>query len=261
MLQHTDNSSVKSATRTLDILEFVANAPAPQSLPEIAQALAIPKSSLSLLLTTLVQRDYLRHIGPRGGFGLGPASHKFADQVGRARGAVGQVIPYLRGINRELNETTGYFEWRDGEMECVETQPCTQALSYTMRIGERSRPYASACGKVLLAQLSEEELDAYLSSAPLIAYTGNTVIDREQLLAEIREIRNTGIARAFGEYASGVIAIAVALPRTGSTPGAIPGAINVAVPESRYNPELDRAIVAQLQAASRALRSDASGPI
>lgn len=255
-LKNTDNSSVKSATRTLDILEFVANAPSPPSLPEISQELAIPKSSLSLLLTTLVQRDYLRHIGPRGGFGLGTASHRFADQVGRARGAVGRVIPYLRGINREINETTGYFEWRDDEMECIETQACTQQLAYTMRIGERSRPYASACGKVLLAQLGDEELDDYLKSVALIPYTGNTIVDPGKLREEIRDIRRIGIARAFGEYASGVIAIAVALPHNGATPAAI----NVAVPESRYSPELDRAIVAQLQAACRALGSSADSP-
>lgn len=244
-----ENSSVKSATRTLDILEFVANAPSPPSLPEISQTLAIPKSSLSLLLTTLVQRDYLQHIGPRGGFGLGTASHRFSDQVGRARGAVARVMPFLRGINRELNETTGYFEWRDDEMECIETQACTQQLAYTMRIGERSRPYASACGKVLLAQLSDKELGAYLQSVELVPYTGSTVVDRARLLEEIREIRSTGIARAFSEYASGVVAIAVALPKNGATPGAI----NVAVPESRYDPALDRAIVAQLQSACRAL--------
>ena len=252
MLKSTDNSSVKSATRTLDILEFVANAPSPQSLSEISQELAIPKSSLSLLLTTLVQRDYLRHIGPRGGFGLGNASHKFADQVGRARSVVSRVLPFLRGINREINETTGYYEWRDDEMECVETQPCTQQLSYTMRIGERSRPYASACGKALLAQLSDAELRGYLQSVKLIPYTGNTVVDQDKLLGEISDIRKTGIARAFGEYVAGVVVIAVALPRNGGTPGAI----NIAVPESRYNPELDRAIVARLQAACRALRSD-----
>ena len=251
-VKSTDNSSVKSATRTLDILEFVANAPTCPSLPEISQELAIPKSSLSLLLTTLVQRDYLRHIGPRGGFGLGPASQRFADQVSRARGAVARVMPFLRGINRALNETTGYFEWLDDEMECVETQPCTQQLSYSMRIGERSRPYASACGKVLLAQLSDAELEDYLRSIELIPYTGSTVVDRDRLLAEIADIRRTGVGRAFGEYAAGVIAIAVALPRSGATPGAI----NVAVPESRYNAELDRAIVAQLQAACRALRTE-----
>ena len=106
--------------------------------------------------------------------------------------------------------------------------------------------------KVLLAQLSDAELEAYLRSIELIPYTGSTVVDRDRLLAEIADIRRTGVGRAFGEYAAGVIAIAVALPRSGATPGAI----NVAVPESRYNAELDRAIVAQLQAACRALRTE-----
>ena len=47
MTQKPETSSVKSATRTLDILEFVVGCARPVSAAEIAAALAIPVSSLS----------------------------------------------------------------------------------------------------------------------------------------------------------------------------------------------------------------------
>ena len=47
------SASVKSATRTLDIIEYVVSRSRPLIAQEIAAALAIPVSSLSYLLATL----------------------------------------------------------------------------------------------------------------------------------------------------------------------------------------------------------------
>ena len=49
-------SQVKSATRTLDIIEYVVAHGRPLVAQEIATALGIPVSSLSYLLATLVER-------------------------------------------------------------------------------------------------------------------------------------------------------------------------------------------------------------
>src|SRR5690606_8553047 len=53
------SSQVTSATRTLDIIEYVVAHPRPLVAQEIATALGIPVSSLSYLLATLVERNYL----------------------------------------------------------------------------------------------------------------------------------------------------------------------------------------------------------
>src|SRR5437764_2390224 len=68
----TQASQVKSATRTLDIIEYVVAHGRPLVAQEIAVALGIPVSSLSYLLATLVERGYLVRDGRRysGGPGL-----------------------------------------------------------------------------------------------------------------------------------------------------------------------------------------------
>ena len=67
-------SQVKSATRTLDIIEYVVAHPRPLVAQEIATALGIPVSSLSYLLSTLVERDYLVREGRR--YSPGPGLDK-----------------------------------------------------------------------------------------------------------------------------------------------------------------------------------------
>jgi IclR family acetate operon transcriptional repressor len=56
---------VKSAMRTLDVIEFVVAHPQGVIAQEIAAALGIPVSSLSYLLATLAEREYLARQGRR----------------------------------------------------------------------------------------------------------------------------------------------------------------------------------------------------
>ena len=242
-----ESSPTKSADRALDVLEYVAHAPTPPTLPEMSQRLNIPRSSLSLLLGTLVRRGYLEHIDQRGGYRLGLASERLAVQVTRSRGASERVVAILREISLRLNETSGYYERRDDFIECLETEPCRQALAFTMHQGERVRLYANSCGKAVLAYMDPQELKEYLDRTELRPYTESTMRRSRELTSQLSEIRKTGISRSFGEYISGIVAIAVPL----FTDGRVISAINVALPESRYNAKVDEAIVQQLQAADR----------
>ena len=56
--------TVKSAMRTLDIIEHVVGNPSGVAAQDIAAALQIPVSSLSYLLGTLCERTYLRRVFP-----------------------------------------------------------------------------------------------------------------------------------------------------------------------------------------------------
>jgi DNA-binding IclR family transcriptional regulator len=55
--------SVKSALRTLQILEAFAEAARPMSLGEVARAIDAPRSSVLALLATMVERGYLYRVG------------------------------------------------------------------------------------------------------------------------------------------------------------------------------------------------------
>jgi len=245
------SSPTKSADRALDVLEFVAHASTPPTLPEMSQRLNIPRSSLSLLLGTLVRRAYLEHIDQRGGYRLGLASERLAVQVTRSRGAGERIVAVLRDVSARLNETSGYYERRDDFIECIETEACRQALAFTMHQGERVRLYANSCGKAVLAYMDPQELKEYLDRTELRPYTDSTTRRSPELMTQLAEIRKTGISRSFGEYISGIIAVAIPL----FTDGKVVSAINVALPESRYNTEIDEAIVQQLHTAARKLKT------
>jgi len=239
-------SSVKSATRTLDILEFAVAAGRPVSAAEIALALAIPVSSLSYLLGTLVERGYLARSGRLHSPGPAlarlnpsPASTLLSDRV----------YPIVRSVSRQLNETVSFFVRHGYEMEAIAGEVAPQALRYTIEVGRLVPLHAFAAGKAILAALTEDELAGYFAAATRAAFTSQTLTHEADLRRELAEIARTGVARTLEEFTPGIIGIGHAV-RSGSS---LIGAISVAIPVARSSPALEERAGALVEQAAQAL--------
>jgi IclR family acetate operon transcriptional repressor len=235
--------TVKSAMRTLDILEFLIGQGRPLAAHELSTALAIPVSSLSYLLSTLVERGYLERAGRR--YAPGPALARLQpDGLGRSLGD--RVAPLVRSIGSQLNETTGFFVRRGHFIEAVASAVGMQALRYSLDVGQQAPIHAFAAGKALLATLSPEELDAYFAESGRRAFTPNTVIDEAAMRTELDTIRATGIARTSEEHTPGIIGIG----RAARLDGEVAGAFSVAIPIARFDADAESRSIALLMQAT-----------
>jgi IclR family acetate operon transcriptional repressor len=246
MMHKADSSSVKSATRTLDILEFVVGCGRPVSAAEIASALAIPVSSLSYLLGTLVERGYL----VRGGrlHTPGPALGRLNPHAATT-GLADRVYPVVRSISLQLNETVSFFVRHGFEMEAIAGEVAAQTLRYTIDVGRLVPLHAFAAGKAILATFSAEELDRYFASVTRAGFTALTLTSEADLRQEIARIGQTGIARTVEEYTPGIIGIGRAVMQDGH----LLGAISVAIPAARTTPPLEERAIALLAQAAESL--------
>ncbi|MCL6250323.1 helix-turn-helix domain-containing protein [Altererythrobacter sp. KTW20L] len=225
------NSQVKSATRTLDIIEYVVAAGRPLVAQEIATALGIPVSSLSYLLSTLVERQYLVREGRR--YSAGPGLAKL--QTSSAGFTLAdRVAPLVRTLRVQLDETTSFFV-RDGwEIEAIVTESSEQALRYSVPQGRRLPMHALAAGKALLAALAPEEIDRYFAESERRRFSEATIIDEAPLRRQLNEARRTGFAMTDEEFSLGIVGIARLV-----TIGGIPvGSMSVAVPKVRFDDDL-----------------------
>jgi IclR family acetate operon transcriptional repressor len=227
------SSSVKSAIRTLDIIEYIVAADRPLVAQEISTALGIPVSSLSYLLATLVERSYLQREGRR--YTPGPGLERLQAKQGGFSLAE-RVGPLVRTLRVQLNETTSFFVRHGWEMEPIATESSDQALRYAIDTGRRLPMHGLASGKALLAALSDEELDRYFAEVKLEKFTPSTVTTEAKLRKQIADIRKSGIARTDEEFSLGIIGIG----RVVRIGGEVAGALSVAIPKVRYTPELDR---------------------
>jgi len=230
-------TAVKSAMRTLDIIEYVVARRGGAVAQEIAVALAIPVSSLSYLLGTLVERGYLRRDGRLYFAGTGldrlrqpQAELSFAD---RSR-------PLIRALRARLDETASLFQLDGWELVASVTETSAQALRYAIDVGKRTPLHCVAAGKALLAEMSAEELARYFAEAPLERFTARTICDRSALMAELDSVRQAGFARACEEYSPGICAIGKAVRLKGKPIAAV----SVAVPSPRFDRPLEEAVIA-----------------
>ncbi len=84
-------------------------------------------------------------------------------------------------------------------------------------------------GKVLLAFLPEDQLDAALAQVELVGRGPNTIVDKAALVAELGQIRQTGIAVNDEELAYGLRSIAAPIR---ARSGEVVAALNLAVHRS-----------------------------
>ena len=233
--------------RTLDLIEFVVARPSGVVAQEIASALDIPVSSLSYLLATLVERDYLRREGrqyfPGEGLDRLRAPSAELSLIDRAR-------PLLKALRSHLNETATLFRLVGWEAEAVLTETAGQPLRYSIDVGVRVPLHAVAAGKIFLSMMSDEKLDRYFAEVSLNGYTEHTIRKRVQLMKAIETVRQTGIASARNEFTQGITAFGTSLHSGADAPLAV----SVASPSMRVTPELEARIVAALRRTAQTLQ-------
>jgi IclR family transcriptional regulator, pca regulon regulatory protein len=82
-------------------------------------------------------------------------------------------------------------------------------MTISLSVGTRLPAYATSMGRVLLATLPGDQLDAYLDSATLKPLTERTIVDQDRLRAEIERTRARGWCLVDQELEDGVRSIAV----------------------------------------------------
>lgn len=241
------SSSVKSATRTLDILEFVVGHGRPVSAAEIAATLGIPISSLSYLLGTLIDRGYLLRSGRL--HSPGPALARLNTSA-RETVLAERVNARIRSLSLQLNETAAFFVRQGYEMEAIASEVSAQPLRYTVEIGRLLPLHAFSAGKAILATFAPDELEQYFRTVELKAYTPQTVTSEALLREQLGRIGRRGLARTSGEYTPGIIGIGRSVM---TADGTLLGAISVAIPAARATPALEERAAMLLLRASDVL--------
>ena len=223
---------VKSAERTLDVLELLASTQERPTLSEIARRLDVPKSSLHKLLGTMerrgwVETDDISHTRYRVGLRALLTGTNYVD----LDETVQLVLPLLATLTDTLQEASHLGRLDGADIVYLAKRDSPHPLRMFSAVGRRLPAHATAMGKAILAQRRWEEVDALLPTQ-LKALTASTITSRPRLRRELEEIRERGYAVDNEESAEMMRAVAVVLP----TPG-LNNAISVSAPIQRLPEE------------------------
>ena len=147
----------------------------------------------------------------------------------------------------ELSNEAVYLHLLENkQLVTVDKYESTNYVKLSCETGLPFPLYATAPGKVILAYIDESELDEYLEEE-LTAYTKNTIVDKEELKADLEIVKDNNCAISHGELEVGVLSISVPLFEDGM----IKGAISIAGPEYRVYERQGEYLVALLESSNK----------
>ncbi|WP_343994404.1 IclR family transcriptional regulator [Terrabacter terrae] len=226
---------VRAVERALSVVEALTDGQ-PRTLSDLAAELEVPKSTLHGILRTLEARGWLQSGGPT--YRLGVRSLLPGARYLEADAVVSISTSILDDLVAEFDETIHLARLEHNEIVYLAKRDSVQPLRLFSSVGRRLPAHATALGKVLLAQRTDEEVDALLDF-PLRRLTPNTIVEREPLHRALGEIRQRGYAMETGESTVGLTCTAV-LINTGPT---AQYALSCSAPDVRITPERHAAIL------------------
>ena len=199
------------------------------SLSEVARATGLTRAAARRFLLTLVKLGYVRNDGRE--FSLRPRVLElgYAYLSGLALPEV--AAPHMEELVARLHESSSISVLDGHHIVYVVRVPTKRIMTVAISVGTRFPAYATSMGRVLLAQLSDDELERYLAEATFERLTSRTVTNPARLRTIVRDAARQGYAIVDQELEEGLRAVAA--PIRGADVGS--AAINVSAHASRVS--------------------------
>src|SRR5689334_21309843 len=182
---------VPAVARALTLLDRLARGREPMTLARLSSELALPKSSVHGLCTTLVSFGYLRRQAD-GTFLIGPRVMPLAEAF-VAGTDVAQEFNGLWGSGGLAPEETVVLSVLSGnEALYVAVRNSARPLGLAFNVGMRLPAYLSGSGKAMLAQLPADEVKRRFAGQLSTRLTSKGPRDLESLLRELALTRRRG---------------------------------------------------------------------
>src|SRR5437870_3990991 len=165
----------KSLGRAIELLRAVAAHPQGASASELARETGLPRSTVTRTLATLADAGLVEHAGD---WVLGYELVRLARAADPYRGIVEAARSVLAQLRDDSDESAllAVTRGRPGIEIDLQVDPARH-VGVASWVGADVPLHASAAGKLALAELEPEELEAWLLRHPLVQFTPSTVTD------------------------------------------------------------------------------------
>ena len=158
--------------------------------------------------------------------------------------------PILQKLSRVTGESVNLAILDGQEVLYLDVIESTHSFRLVSHVGMHRPLYCTALGKVLLANLPEEESDQVISSINFERFTPHTLTKLDRFKKELLNVRQSGYALDNEEAVLGSRCVAAPIFEEDRK---IAAAISVSGPTTRVSPERSRVFGAEARKAARAI--------
>lgn len=186
---------VQVLIKAFDILELVAQRKGqPISLTEISDELQLNQATAANIINTIVSKDYLEHIGKKKGYRLGLSAYRLTNAVAYEQDLINAAREPMEQLTAKLNESSILGILQNQKRFILHVVNSNQDIQVQIR-SERN-VYETASGRLLLAYLTDRELERFLQANGLpsedLWIEATTLSGLKEAL---RDIKENGIAQ------------------------------------------------------------------
>jgi DNA-binding IclR family transcriptional regulator len=250
MERDEDRGKLRSVARAARALEVVAEA-GQVGVTELGRRLGVHKATASRLAATLADAGLLERDPLSDRYRLGFGVIRLAGAAMARLDVVSASRPLLEDLAEETRETVNIGVLAgDGVVHLDQVSGARSVVSVSW-VGKRTPLHCTSNGKVLLAFMDEAELERRLRG-PLERPTPRTIVDPDELRAQLEQVRTRGYAQTIEELEEGLNAVAAPVRQA---TGEVVAALSVSGPAFRMRPiDLPRIAALTIEAANAVSR-------
>lgn len=226
---NSTSRNVTAVERCFVLLDSFRQGEPSVALTELAKRSGLAPSTTHRLLATLVDCGYVVALG-NGQYRLGLKAWQLGCRAISQLDIPTAIQPQLERLAAASGETVHVSVLHGPSVVYVARIASSHRVAAQTYLGQSAPAVLTATGRALLAFSPPAAVDRVLDEA----LRDGTVASRGKILALLEEVRDTGIARTFEEWQSGLAGVAAPLR---DQSGHAIAAMGVAGPSSRFTPE------------------------
>lgn len=191
---------VQSLERAFGLLEEIARHREGITLADLSKRSGLHNSTTFHLLKTMMSLGYVRQVRDSKRYRVGRQLFTLAAAAVDDVELVNFAKPVLEELTNATTESSFFAVWSGTEVTIIAHTHGSGVFQLADRAGVVRPAHSTALGKVLLAALSSEHLARFLDQRTLHPFTPRTIVEPARLLAELDEVRLSGIAFDDGEF-------------------------------------------------------------
>ncbi|MGW1818722.1 IclR family transcriptional regulator domain-containing protein [Streptomyces sp. NPDC002125] len=250
--QELGREFVESLARGLTVITAFGDTGAALTLSDVARATGLSRASARRALITLEHLGYVEADGrehrltPRVlALGYPPLSRITLARIAE---------PHLAALAGRIHDSASLAVLVDDSVQYMARAATHRIMNVNITVGTRFPAYATSLGRVLLADLSADELRSVLAHAELRPLAPHTLTRRDELEVVLEGVREKGYALVDEELEAGLRSIAVPVRDLAGTTAA---SINVAMhSSSRTIAECLEQVLPQLRLTAGSIESE-----
>lgn len=189
-----NNSVSRSVSRISSLLKCFTLDKSELGISEISRKIELPKSTVHRTLSALAKEGLIIRNEETGKYTIGPELHIMGSIYANVTNLFTAAKPVMKTLNELTGEAVVLSVLDNRYVRIVTHEEPEYPFRYVVPIGHMRPAYASAMGRAMLSDLTDEEVDNLFPEEQLKPVTDKTISTKKELKRFLQQIRKTGIS-------------------------------------------------------------------